>query len=73
MGIYFVELYDVGMSHHFQDVDFPRYSFHIASVLDLVFFQNFDCDVLSCKSVGSHADFSERALSQRLAWLALES
>jgi len=48
-------------------VDLSRDALHITCVLDLVLFEDFNGNMFACESVSAHADFAERALSQRLA------
>ena len=62
----FVQLYDVGMPDHLQDVDFSGNSFNVVDVLDFVFFKDFDRDSLVCQFMNSELDLAESALANRL-------
>ena len=51
------------MSHDLEDVDLPGDPFYISNVLDLVLFENFDCDLFPCQCVDSLFDLAERAFA----------
>ena len=63
----FVELDDVRVADHFEDVYFAGHSFNVVDILDLVFLKNFDCDLLSSEIVHSQFDLTEGALADGLA------
>jgi hypothetical protein len=43
---YFIELYDIWMSHLLQNLDFPSYSFYVFLVVDFIFLKNFNGNLL---------------------------
>jgi hypothetical protein len=50
--------------HDLQNVDLSGDSLHVALVLDLVFLQDFDGDLLARDEVGAQSDFTERSLPE---------
>ena len=59
----FIELDNVRVSDHLQDVDFSCDSFDIVNVLNLVFFENFDCYTFICKLMHSELDLAKSTFS----------
>lgn len=47
MFFYFIELYDIWMSYQFQYMNFSRYSFYIIYILDFIFLQYFNSNLLN--------------------------
>ena len=66
---YLVELYHVGVSDYFEDLNLPGHAFNIGLVLDLVFLENFDGYLFPSECMSSQSDFSESALAQSLAYM----
>lgn len=61
-----VHLYNVWMANNFKDVEFATNSFHISDFGDLVFLENFNCDLLLCEKMDSLFNFAEGALTKCL-------
>lgn len=59
----FVELNNVRMPDHFEDMDLTRYSFDIVHVLDFIFFKNFYRNLLTGAVMNSELHFSESTLA----------
>ena len=60
---YLVQLNNIWMPDHLQDVNLSSYSFYIVYVDNFVFLQDFDCDFLTCEIVKTQLDFAKRPLS----------
>lgn len=63
----FVELDDEGVSNQFEDVYLSENSFRVGEVVDFVFFEDFDGDVLAGGFVNGEFDLAEGSLPQSLA------
>ena len=61
----FVQLDDIGMANHLQNMDFPCNSLNIIDILDLVFFENFDRHSFTGKLMHTKFDLAECAFSDR--------
>ena len=57
---YLIQLHDIWMSHNFQNVNLSHHSSYVSLVLDFIFFEDFDCDLLRGQLVNSFAHFAER-------------
>ena len=60
----FVELDDVWVADHFEDVYFASYSFDIVDILNLVFLENFDRDLFIGDQVRTETHLAESALTE---------
>lgn len=60
-----VQLDDVGMADHLEDVDFASHSFDVVYVLNLVFLENFDCNFLASQIVDAKFHFAKSAFANR--------
>lgn len=56
----------MGVSHYFENVDFPSDSFYVVHLCNFVFFEDFDCYFLLSKQMDSLLHFSEGALAEGL-------
>ena len=61
----FVQLDDIGMANHLQNMDFSCNSLNIIDILDLVFFENFDRHSFTGELMHSKFDLAECAFSDR--------
>ena len=56
----FIQLHDIWMSDNFQNVNLSHHSSYVSLVLDFIFFEDFDGDLLRGQLVNSFAHFAER-------------
>lgn len=61
-----IQLHDVWVPHDLQNLDFAHDPCDVCLLLDLIFFQNFDCDLLLGQDMRSESHLAERALSNCL-------